>query len=807
MKNTSIKKLKILLIITAGETDQFAEEIKKLISENKWEFHIKNSLQETLNNVALKKQYDIALIVTKPTVFESQEITKAIKKITTQIPVIVIEDEYNKQQEQKSLEAGAYDYITKNILTADLLKRSIKFGEIVHTEVKALRERTKELNCMYQIGKILEQKNLDAEITLQKITDIIPQGFQYPEITCVRINIDGKSYKTRNFYETEWKLYTTINSEEKIFGSVEVFYMGKKINTYGEFFLREEKYLINEISIIIAKFIENHKSQHALKENEEKYRNLFNSSRDAILVADTERNIIDANPAAEELFGYKIEEIQGKKTQFLYDTSDEYKKMGEWLKQYYNNGFFNLIRYKKKDNNSFYGETNACYLKNSNGEVIGFVGLIRDITEHLEAEKAIKEQNEEYEALNEELKETNERIKNINEELQISKEKAEESIRLKNAFLANMSHEIRTPMNGIIGFANLIKDNKHNPEKMNEFVDIIEERSHSLLSLLDDIIDLSKIDARQLKIEENKCSLNILMDNLYDIFQQELNDLEKENIALSVHKTFTNGNDIIISDESRIKQILSNLIKNAIKFTPEGEIEIGYNLRNLDTLIFYVKDTGIGIPQNKKEEIFERFRQLDDSITRKYGGTGLGLAITKELLHYLGGEIWVESEENKGSTFYFTIPYKKSEESIQPISKTTEKSISYNWQDKRILIIEDDLASTEYLKEVLSDTKAEIITAGTGEEGYQQYCVHKKDLRVILMDIRLPDISGLEITKKIRQENPKIPILAQSAYAMKNDKISCINAGCNEYITKPIPHKSLLEILNQYMNGDNGSHS
>lgn len=800
MKTTCDNNLRILIAVNSHSESKFLGKTINKIKKENWIIN-EISTANLIDNTRKTINNDILLTFLPGNNTERERLVQAIQTIQKEIPVIAFDKKYSHQSEKSCLKAGVNDYITKSALTPELLKRTIQFSCIIHKEEHDLAERAKELNCMYTVGKIIEENSINPEKTLQKIAEVIPSGWQYPDNTGIKIIIDGKNYSSENFRETGWKLYTTINTQNTIFGSIQVNYLG---NTEKEPFIEEEKKLLNEISVRIAKFVEHYKSNEKLITSEEKYRNLFNSSRDAILVANTNRKIIDANPAAEQLFGFNLEEIQGKQTEFLYDTTDEYEKMGRQLRSLYNkNGFYNLIKYRKKDDATFYGETNACQLKNNNGEVIGYVGIIRDITEKLQAEKAIKEQNEEYETLNEELKETNERIRKINEELRQSKEKAEESIRLKNAFLANMSHEIRTPMNGIIGFANLMKDNKHSPGKLNEYIEVIIERSYSLLNLLNDIIDLSKIDANQLTIEENEFSLNLFMDNLQNVFQQELDNLGKtDKITINIKKHFNDENDIVLSDESRLKQIFSNLVNNAIKFTQEGTVEFGYHLKDNTTLLFFVKDTGIGIPKSKQEAIFERFRQLDDSITRKYGGTGLGLAITKKLVQIMDGEIWVESNEGKGSVFFFTIPYKKSKEGSSDIPKIEEETFTYNWQDKLILIIEDDPASIEYLKEVFSVTKASVVTATNGKEGYRQYYNNKEQISLILMDVRLPDTSGLEITKKIREEDSDIPILAQTAYAMQKDHKASLEAGCNQHITKPINHNNLLSIVAQYLDNN-----
>ncbi len=274
--------------------------------------------------------------------------------------------------------------------------------------------------------------------------------------------------------------------------------------------------------------------------------------------------------------------------------------------------------------------------------------------------KAINELNKKFISegeKNKELLQNAQMIRLQNEEIKLAKEKAEESNRLKSSFLSNMSHEIRTPMNAVLGFTEILKSTELN-SKQKEYVKIIESSGKHLLNLINDIIDISRLESNQIKTEESKCSLNFMLKELKDFFVLNLLKDNKENIKIILNNGFNDNNDKILTDSLRLKQILINLISNAVKFTEKGEIVISYTLNQDSMILFSVKDSGIGIPKNELNMIFERFRQSDESTEKKYGGTGLGLAIAKACTNLLNGEIWVESVKNEGSTFFFTIPYK-----------------------------------------------------------------------------------------------------------------------------------------------------
>ncbi|MCF6183888.1 MAG: ATP-binding protein [Bacteroidales bacterium] len=274
--------------------------------------------------------------------------------------------------------------------------------------------------------------------------------------------------------------------------------------------------------------------------------------------------------------------------------------------------------------------------------------------------KAINEVNKKFISegeKNKELLQNAQMIRLQNEQINLAKEKAEESNRLKSSFLSNMSHEIRTPMNAVLGFTEILKSTELN-SKQKEYIKIIETSGKHLLNLINDIIDISKLESNQIRINETKCSINYLLDELKDFFTLDLIRKNKENVKIIMNKGFNEAQDRIYTDNLRLRQILINLISNAVKFTDKGKIEISYTLNQNSMLLFSVKDTGIGIHENDLNMIFERFRQSDETTENKYGGTGLGLAIAKACANLLNGDIWAESRKNQGSVFHFTIPYK-----------------------------------------------------------------------------------------------------------------------------------------------------
>lgn len=380
-----------------------------------------------------------------------------------------------------------------------------------------------------------------------------------------------------------------------------------------------------------------------------------------------------------------------------------------------------------------------------------------------------------------------------------AKEKAEESDRLKSAFLANMSHEIRTPMNAILGFAELITmpDSEVTPAEKENFIKLINNSGNNLLRLIDDIIDISKIEAGQIKIHKKECNLNSTLKDIQRSFLEIRKHKNKEQIDIRVNENVKSQNLIIHTDILRLNQIFTNLIDNALKFTEDGFIEFGYEIQNKDKLLFFVKDTGVGMDHKKKDMVFDRFTKIEDDKTRLYRGAGLGLAISKSLVELLGGKIWVESVPEVGSTFYFNLPFDqiKESESQQPVVDLKE---NYDWHDKTILIAEDEPANVIYIEEVLKITNANVLVAKNGKEAVEIY-KKQNHIDIIIMDIKMPEMDGYEATQIIKKMNREIPVISQSAYAMPADIDKGYDSGMNDYLIKPVKPKVLLSIINKHL--------
>lgn len=423
-------------------------------------------------------------------------------------------------------------------------------------------------------------------------------------------------------------------------------------------------------------------------------------------------------------------------------------------------------------------------------------GVIHDITDQKKSEQLILEKSKEIESQNEEYQQLNEELLQINEELSKSKEQAEESDRLKTAFLQNMSHEIRTPMNAIMGFSSLIISNFDNKPKLEKFSEIINQRCNDLLAIINDILDIAKIESGQLSVNIEECNLEEMYAMLTSFFNVHSKQVGKEHIQLKLHCNCTKSESTIFTDSGKLKQILINLISNAYKFTEQGSIESGCRIDQNQKLIFYVTDTGIGIPKEQHNVIFERFTQLNPGANRLVSGTGLGLSIVKGLITLLGGEISLISEPGKGSTFSFSIPYKNSE--IKPVHEhfSIEQN-SLKTSGKTILLVEDDMYNSEYLKEILIAADYNLIHTEYGREAVQLSI--SKNIDIVLMDVRLPDINGYEATRQIRQIKPELIIIAQTAYASNNEKQKALDAGCNDYISKPTRQDLLIQMIQKHI--------
>jgi PAS domain S-box-containing protein len=474
-----------------------------------------------------------------------------------------------------------------------------------------------------------------------------------------------------------------------------------------------------------------------------------------------------------------LSEIMGYNNEFMeLSESDLYSHVHEDDRDSVMNKFILHIKNRSPHNDTYRcrtGKNETIHLKqiskteyNSKGKAVVSRGIVFDITE----------------------------LKKTEFELVKAKERAEENNILKSAFLTNMSHEVRTPLNSIIGFSELLSENSASPEENMMYIDIIKESSKQLTTLVSDVIDISKIDANLMDIDKKEFHLNKKFEHLYEIFRNDIKNKNKQ-IKLSVKTELENGDDVIISDEVRLTQILSNLLGNAIKFTESGNIEFGCSLTEDNKYIqFFVSDTGIGIQKKVQKKIFGRFQQADTSIARRYGGTGLGLSISKELSRLLGGKMWLRSEPGNGSTFYFKIPYVKAEPVRLPVDTVinlTDGKYS-SLKNKKILIVDDNATVLKLLSAILTKSGIKCIEAASGRTALNIIKTNQ-EIDLILMDIQMPDMDGITAMNLIREINPSIKIIAQTANTFEEDKNKYIRIGFNGYISKPFKRNEIIKTI------------
>ena len=371
-------------------------------------------------------------------------------------------------------------------------------------------------------------------------------------------------------------------------------------------------------------------------------------------------------------------------------------------------------------------------------------------------------------------------------------ENAQQSDKLKSAFLANISYEIRTPMNAIMGFSGLLSSDQINEAEKQKFLNYISKNASSLLQLINDILEISRIETGQINIKSQGIDLNLLMTQVDADAKNLQKETQKNQLRLKLSTFETNDHFTFISDENRIRQVFGYLLSNAFKFTDQGQVEYGISGIEENSLCFYVADTGIGVDIKHQETIFDVFRQADESDTRSFGGSGLGLSIARSFVNLMGGKIWVESEREKGSAFYFSLPI------------TVEKRTSIHNNEhpdlngSTILVAEDTEANYDLLAAYLETSGAKTIWVKNGQEALN-LMRWNKNIDLIIMDVKMPVMDGLEATREIRKLNHEIPVIALTAFYTKNESDEVRRAGCNEFLSKPVKQKQLFQMVQKYL--------
>ncbi|MBK8808897.1 MAG: response regulator [Bacteroidales bacterium] len=594
--------------------------------------------------------------------------------------------------------------------------------------------------------------------------------FKYQKITVDSVCKDILNVNTDSYSESEFLNIVIKNDHRRVVSNMVKFLKNLTQSIDFEFRIKVKENKSKWIHCmgmnsgknnVVVGFIkdvsENKKLEKELSLNEEKYRMIFETGSDGVFLVNIDsEKILEVNEAGTKLFGYSQNDLLQKMFLDLWVDPDFINATikSQQLRVYSEMAI-------RSNGVNFPIDATFSYFYYNNSNVL--IASIRDVSDRFESEREIIR----------------------------AKEKAEESDRLKSSFLANMSHEIRTPLNAIVGFSKLLIRRNYTDEKRNVMMNEIQNNSDQLLNIINDILDISKIESNQLDIECADVSIKFILSDLYEIFKLQIENSRK-NISLEIVPQTIPNELSVWADPYRMKQIFSNLLNNAVKFTSDGFIKFGYYLENKTQPIFFVADTGKGIAKANLSIIFEHFRQEEDSYTRRYGGTGLGLSISKSLVELMGGRIWVESDKGKGATFFFTLPPQKN---LEPVVFEKEETILKSKSDlknKRILLVDDVENSFYVVSEILDEYDIEVNYVN---DGIKAINLLKEDAnyQLILMDIQMPGLNGIETTKRIKSFLPHIPVIAQTAYALKGDEEAFLGQGMDAYISKPLDLDELVD--------------
>ncbi|MCU0456169.1 MAG: ATP-binding protein [Bacteroidales bacterium] len=505
-------------------------------------------------------------------------------------------------------------------------------------------------------------------------------------------------------------------------------------------------------------------------ESDKFFRTLLQSAADGISFYDKDWNLKFSNSAFYSIIGYDRLSYQGTDpSQLIHPDDRDYA--GKRIEALKNQGFHECeLRLRHNDGHYVILSSRSVTIKDENGNITGALTISRDITA----------------------------MKQVHEELLKANMEAETSSRLKASFLANISHEIRTPLNSVVGFANLLLSNDLTAEIKTEYIEHINYNSEKLLQIIGDIIDLSRLESSQIEITYEEASVMEIVNEIVDDARKLIRRTEKP-IILNVKNLFGDETDLIFTDKVWLRRVLNHLMDNAVKFTLDGSIELSW-LREKDDLVFSIKDTGIGINKENLARIFEEFRQEIDGHHRPFEGLGIGLTLAREVIERMGGKINVVSEKGMGSEFSFSIPFRPAGTAGLKFrsSVTDDPARPINWQSRKCLLVDDNKDVLVYLKRILLDTGIEVLLARSGYEAIET--IRKSnDIDVVLLDMQMPGMNGIDTTREIRKIRKTLPIIAQTAFIFEDDKDIIIEAGCDACLIKPIRREHLLTVMNSFL--------
>ncbi|MCE1198965.1 MAG: PAS domain S-box protein [Marinilabiliales bacterium] len=676
------------------------------------------------------------------------------QELAPDIPFILITGSINEETAVEMMKLGSDDYILKENLT----KLGVAIRQVI--EKKAIQKEKKAAESKLRIlSRAIEQNPASIVITDVRgnIEYVNPRftelaGYTLQEVQGRNPRVLKSGNKSDGFYKNLWR---TILSGKEWRGEFE------NRNKMGEIYY--------ENTIISPITDENGKITHFLavkeditdqKKHQKKYALLaqsLESISECVSITDTEDNIVFVNKSFQRTYGYSEDELMGKSIRMVRPPDIEHLQVREILPRTLEGGWKGEIINKKKDGTLFPVLLSSTTVRDENEKLTALIGVASDITEMIRQR----------------------------EELMEAKARAEENNRLKSALLNNMNHEIRTPMNAIMGFSSLMMD--ANDQEKVAFANIILNSSNQLLGVIDEMILLSRLQSEKVELVVNALNPSECLRDVFAMFnygQKEKNLTMKLLIPVELSRL------CILSDLTKLKQILTNLLTNAWKFTTSGTIEAGL-ARIGNQLEFYVRDTGMGIPERERSRIFEAFFRSDYAIAQAIGGSGLGLSISKELVGLLGGELYFTSEEGKGSRFAFTLPIGEGCPGGSTEHETREEMDVMN--NFSLLIAEDEHINFRYLEILLKGHLRRIDHAKNGEEAIRMASENHYDM--ILMDIKMPVMDGIEATKLLKAQFPELRIIAQTAYTLPEETAIIRAAGCDDVLCKPIKKESLLKIF------------
>jgi PAS domain S-box-containing protein len=760
----------------------FVEDIKS-DAEIIWHEIEKNGINFSKLLVDNRSDYIEALTTFKPdliisdyTLPQMDGMTALIlrNEITPLTPFILVTGSINEEIAVDCIKAGADDYILKENLSrlVPAIINSINKLKLVSDRKKA--EEALAFNNL--LLRTQQEASIDGILVVDENDEILNFNHRFIEIWGIPENvIESRSdepvlkfvtEKILNPEEFVRKVRHLYKYRDEVSQDEVVLKDGRILDRYSAPMFGPDKKYYGRVWYF-RDITESKKAGEAISQERRMLRTLIDNIPDTIYVQDKECRKVIANNADVSYTGFKYEsEVLGKTDIELFHGESgirsykEDKKVIETGKPLLNleEEFINSLGIRR------WLLTTKVPLHDKDGNITGLVGIGHDITKRKETEQ----------------------------ELISAKEKAEESDRLKTAFLHNISHEIRTPMNAIVGFSALLGEPDADTEVRDSYIEVIIQSSNHLLAIITDIVDISNIEANLIKSTKNEVNINSLIKSLYNQF---IPKAEEKKINLTFEPGLSDPDALILTDNTKLAQILSNLLSNAFKFTDKGNIKTGYNLKE-SFVEFYVSDSGIGISPEHHGKIFDRFYQVQNTISRLYEGTGLGLSISKAYVELLGGRIWLISEPGKGTTFFFTIPFEKAVIARTPeYEKKLRESLVFP-ERKVILVAEDVESNFKLIKYYLSESNVEVLHAFDGREAVER-CFSGENIDLILMDIKMPVMDGYTATKLIRKKNTLIPIIAQTAYA--DDMEKAIECGCSALISKPFDKKALYKVLSEFI--------